>query len=211
MAQISSKFCRKYLYKNFKQSGFTISHMSYDIKLCKIMDKRQIFEYIVYRLDEWKNEIGSDKVPVFTKLRLQKILFLICAWNASKDNLKLLKIFNRFYALPYGPVELDIYEAMKHKSTFKHLYFEGNNCVYETLSLSMFKGIPTEVKETVDNAIDSFITDGRKYLTMPVFDLVNITHKWTAWRISMEIAKFLGGRMEEMSTMDICNSINKEF
>ena len=173
--------------------------------------KNLLFEYIVYRLEKWKQKIGHDEVPIFTKLRLQKILFLICAWNVSTDNPKLLKVFNRFYALPYGPVEMDVYEAMKHTSAFQYIHFEGNNCLYDTLDLSMFKDLPTDARNNVDNAIDSFISNNRKYLTMPVFDLVNITHKWTAWRISMEVAKFLGGKKEEMSMIDICNSANKEF
>lgn len=176
-----------------------------------LVDKNLLFEYIVYRLEKWKQEIGSHDVPAFTKLRLQKILFLVCAWNVSADNPKLLKVFNRFYALPYGPVEMDVYESMKHQSAFKHISFEGNNCVCQALNLSMFKELPTDMKDAVDEATDRFISDGRKYLTMPVFDLVNITHKWTAWKISMEIAKFLGGKKEEMSTIDICNSVNKEF
>lgn len=175
------------------------------------MDKRKVFEYIVYRLDEWKKGIGSENVPVFTKLRLQKVLFLICAWKTSIENPKLLKVFNHFYALPYGPVEMDVYEAMKQTSAFQHIHFEGNSCLYDTLDSSMFKDLPTEVKNNVDNAVDCFISDNRKYLTMPIFDLVDITHKWTAWRISMEVAKFLGDKKEEMSMMDICNSTNKEF
>lgn len=174
-------------------------------------DKKNIFEYIVYRLEEWKKEIGSDKVPVFTKLRLQKILFLVCAWNASIEKPKLLKVFNHFYALPYGPVEMDIYEAMKERNSFKYIFFEGNECRYASLDNSMFENLPKDMKCFVDEAIKNFISNKRNYLTMPVFDLVNITHKWTSWKISMEIANFLGGKREKMSISDICNSINKEF
>ena len=44
------------------------------------MDKK-IFEYLVFRLNEWKINIEQSNinVPVFTKLRLQKILFLVCS------------------------------------------------------------------------------------------------------------------------------------
>lgn len=47
----------------------------------KKMDKNLLFEYLVFRLDEWKKNIESTgkSVPAFTKLRLQKILFLVCA------------------------------------------------------------------------------------------------------------------------------------
>ena len=84
------------------------------------MDKNLIFEYLVFRLDEWKKYLEKNgfKVPAFTKLRLQKVLFLVCAWNTSNSEKKLLNIFNNFCALPYGPVEMDIYEAMRTNNVF---------------------------------------------------------------------------------------------
>lgn len=52
------------------------------------MNKNLLFEYLVFRLDEWKKKIEkrNEKVPAFTKLRLQKILFLVCAWNVENTN-----------------------------------------------------------------------------------------------------------------------------
>lgn len=170
------------------------------------MDKNLLFEYIVYRLNEWKQKIGSEKVPAFTKLRLQKILFLICAWNVSKTEPKLLSVFNRFYALPYGPVEMDIYEAMKDDTKFKHLRFDGNECVYDAFSYSDFIGLTDEVKNYVNDAIKQFISEKRKYLTMPVFDLVDITHKWSVWYFSTIFANSQGRNMEKMSSESIINS-----
>ena len=43
--------------------------------------QKKIFEYLVFRLNEWKINIEQSNinVPVFTKLRLQKILFLVCS------------------------------------------------------------------------------------------------------------------------------------
>lgn len=41
------------------------------------MDKNLIFEYLVFRLNEWKLKLENEnvKVPAFTKLRLQKFFF----------------------------------------------------------------------------------------------------------------------------------------
>lgn len=170
------------------------------------MNKNLVFEYIVYRLDGWKRKIGAKKVPVFTKLRLQKILFLICAWNVSKEEPRLLKVFNHFCALPYGPVEMDIYEAMKYTNAFKHLHFEENECVYDAMNDSMFEELSKATKDYVDEVVEHFISDKRDYLTMPVFDLVDITHKWSVWQISMEYAKLQGRNMEGISNESIINS-----
>lgn len=172
--------------------------------LIAMNNKKLLFEYIVYRLDGWKREISFTKVPTFTKLRLQKILFLICAWSVSKDNPKLLSVFNRFYALPYGPVEMDIYEAMKDGS-FEHLNFCENECRYDFEDF-MFDGLPNDMKGFVDDAISHFYSENREYLTMPVFDLVDITHKWSVWQVSMEYAKVQGRNMEAISNDSIINS-----
>ena len=170
------------------------------------MDKNLLFEYIVYRLDGWKRKLGARHMPAFTKLRLQKILFLICAWNVTKEEPKLLKVFNRFYALPYGPVEMDIYEAMKDNSSFKHLHFDGNECEYDAMNDSMFDELSKDAKDYVDAAVEHFVSEKRDYLTMPVFDLVDITHKWSVWQISMEYAKLQGRNKEGISNESIINS-----
>ena len=88
----------------------------------KKMNKNLLFEYLVFRLDEWKKNIENTgkSVPAFTKLRLQKILFLVCAWNATNTERKLLNVFNNFYDLPYGPVEMDVYEDHLQRPQRQH-------------------------------------------------------------------------------------------
>lgn len=177
------------------------------------MNKNLLFEYLVFRLDEWKKNIEkrNEKVPAFTKLRLQKILFLVCAWNVENTNRKLLNIFNQFYALPYGPVEIDIYDAMKNNKIFQHISFNSNECIYCKLESAMFASISSVHRKWIDEAMDDFVKNDRKYLTMPVFDLVDITHRWSAWRITMDIATFLGKKIEKMSVKSICCSSIKAF
>lgn len=179
----------------------------------KKMNKNLLFEYLVFRLDEWKKNIESTgkSVPAFTKLRLQKILFLVCAWNVTKTERKLLNVFNSFCALPYGPVEMDIYEAMKSNRAFQYISFNGNKCVYSNLEKSLFEGDDSKETKWIDEAVNFFIQDRRRYLYMPVFDLVELTHRWSAWKISMDIATILGNKKEEISVESICDSSVKAF
>lgn len=172
------------------------------------MDKNLLFEYLVFRLVEWGKNIEkkNEKVPTFTKLRLQKILFLVCAWNVDNTNRKLLDVFNQFYALPYGPVEIDIYDAMKSNQSFRHISFNGNECIYSKLVSSMFTSISSVYRKWIDEAVDNFIRNDRKYLTMPVFDLVELTHKWTVWQIAMQYAKLCGHNREKMTSLEIVES-----
>lgn len=171
------------------------------------MNKILIFEYLVFRLNEWKLILEKENVnvPAFTKLRLQKILFLVCAWKATGANERLLSVFNNFYALPYGPVEMDIYEAMKNRS-FQHICFEGNICICDSLMSTMFADVSNEHKLYVDETIKYFMKSHFKYLSMPVFDLVELTHKWPVWQIAMQYAKLLGHNKARITSSDIIES-----
>ena len=88
-------------------------------------NKKLLFEYLVFRLDEWKKQLNNTNKILLSKLRLQKILFLVCACDATNENRRLLDVFDNFYALPYGPVEMDIYEAMKEDGSFQNIHFTG--------------------------------------------------------------------------------------
>ena len=75
----------------------------------------------------------------------------------------------------------------------------------------MFASISSVHRKWIDEAMDDFVKNDRKYLTMPVFDLVDITHRWSAWRITMDIASFFGKKIEKMSVKSICCSSIKAF
>lgn len=170
--------------------------------------KIELFEYLVYLLEQWKIEINATEK--FTKLRLQKILFFAAAINATEKEHPLLDIFDRFFAMPYGPVELDIYESMKKNDTFKHLRFNGIECQtdFKNFDVSL---INSKSRNDIDNALQALKGVGFDYLSAPVYTLVEITHKWSAWSIAMDISRISGSRQEPMSTDDICNSVIKAF
>lgn len=177
-----------------------------------INQKNSYFEYIVYKLNDLKNEFQIHDDSIFTKLRLQKLLFLVSTINATSDNKGLLDIFDNFYALPYGPVESDIYDSM-NKNDFTNIKFNGNKCVLSNLNENTFTSLDYKYKDLVNNSIQKLKEKGviKEYLEMPVFDLVNITHQWTVWQVAMSIAKMLNSGSESMSTDDIINSSVKAY
>lgn len=171
--------------------------------------KKLLFEYLVFLLEQWKQEIHLSYVPPFTKLKLQKILFLVAAVNSTNDKHPLLEVFNRFYALPYGPVELDIYEAM-NSNQFDKIQFERNQCICNCSEMD-FIGLEGPIKKEMNDALLTIKSMGANYITISVFDLVAITHKWTSWQVAYQVADMLGNKKEFMSTDDICNSAVKAF
>lgn len=174
-----------------------------------IENKKLLFEYLVFLLEQWKQEKYPQSMETFTKLKLQKILFLVASVNAEKDNHPLLDVFDNFYALPYGPVEIDIYNAMCNND-FKTIRFEGNDCK-QNLEENNFIDLDENLKKAMRDAVQAIKDKGANYLVTDAFELVEITHKWTSWQIAMQMAEMFGSKREYMSTEDIINSTVKAY
>lgn len=175
----------------------------------RIENKKLLFEYLVYLLEQWKQEKHPHSKEAFTKLKLQKILFLVASVKATEDNHPLLDVFDNFYALPYGPVEIDIYEAMCNNS-FKTIKFEGNDCK-QNLNEEDFTALDKDPKKAMRDAVQAIKDKGSDYVISDAFELVDITHKWTSWQIAMQMAEMFGSKRESMSTEDIINSTVKAY
>lgn len=183
-----------------------ISKTSIETKLRKL----RLFEYFVIKLAEWKNEITPNSNTRFTKLQLHKLLFLSAASNDNEEKHLMFDIFDNFYALQYGPVEMDIYRAMSDVGQFSILEFNNRDCIIEKGNYTTNE-ISKDDKEIIDGAIRSLRKRNQNYVIMSGFQLVNITHGWTVWQVSMELANLLGNKMERMSISDIINSKTKTF
>lgn len=176
----------------------------------KKLRKLRLFEYFVIKLAEWKNEITPNSNTRFTKLQLHKLLFLSAASNDNGEKHLMFDIFDNFYALQYGPVEMDIYRAMSDVGQFSILEFNNRDCIIKKGDYTINE-INKDDKEVIDSAIRSLREKNQNYVIMSGFQLVNITHGWTVWQVSMELANLLGNKMERMSISDIINSKTKTF
>ena len=173
-------------------------------------EKQRLFEYFVVQLDKWKMSVSNISNTPFTKLQLQKLLFLTAAQDATEQNHPMLDMFDRFYALKYGPVEMDVYEAMTQGS-FEALYFGERFCEIDKEKTGFFNSIPEDQKKMVDNAICLLKKRNPAYILKSPFELVEITHGWTVWQIAMIMADMSNSKMERMTTSDICKSTQKIY
>lgn len=166
-------------------------------------NKKIIFEIIVFELIEWYNRCASPQANLesFTKLKLQKLLFLLSASTATINDKKLLNIFNNFYAMPYGPVESDIYNAMIHND-FEHISFtHGHIEITKHLIIDSFKDETALIQE----AISLIQKENPRLILYTAAQLVEITHKWTSWKYAFDIAKLRKKGSEKMNINSICN------
>lgn len=75
----------------------------------------------------------------------------------------------------------------------------------------MNQEIEMNFKKQAKRSIELLKSKKRNYLSMPVFDLVAITHQWSVWINSFSAAQMLGGKQFPMKLDAICNSEVKAF
>lgn len=169
-------------------------------------EKIPLFEYIVYRLVEWYKEVVSNNQEKidrhFSRLTTLKLLFFVSSikdeQNCNKD---LLDIFNKFYAMQYGPVEADVYTAIVHSKTKK--YALGTRKLTICTPTMDFGTLNQVLIKDVDNAIDLLKKKNPQIISYNASQLINISHKWDAWKNAMGVANILGKGSEPMSIADI--------
>lgn len=168
----------------------------------KIERKKKCFEYIVTQLKMWYKEVaGTDNMDSFTRLKLHKLLFLVSSVTALPEDKKVLQIFDNFYAMPYGPVESDIYNEMVNDG-FAILSFAERSVGFKgTFDENNFDA---NDKGLIDEAIAELKKENINLVQYQASTLVEITHKWSSWKYAREIADALGKGSERMDIESIC-------
>jgi len=96
--------------------------------ISKLDLKIKYFEYFVSHLIKQTKDYEEFKNNDFSILKVQKLLFLSCAVNV-----KLLDIFDNWYAMPYGHIEKDIYDyTRKNKGKFSFFTLTTKNMKLES-------------------------------------------------------------------------------
>lgn len=172
-------------------------------------DKILIFEYIIFKLVEWEKTIQPNIThPEFSfgKLKALKLLFFVASVNATRTEHKLLDIFNRFYAMTYGPVESEVYNAIQYKETYYYDIKDRITILKSNSDIQIFDDLDNDIKSIINRSVDNLKNINPKIVDLPAYKLVDITHKWPVWKNAMSIANILGRRSEIMEGQDIIES-----
>lgn len=152
-------------------------------------EKLLAFEYVLYQLTNWymtKNDISNyedfNSNNNLNKLKVIKLHFFVTAINSQNNNL--LSLFNKFYAMPYGHVESDIYNDLNKLELFtidsKQLYIKNP----ENLELNCFSSLNQKHLNEINESIDMLKLKNPNIINYNALDLVEISHTWFSW-ISM--------------------------
>lgn len=167
--------------KNKKTIWRGLMHSIINDKKVDIATKLIYTDYIVYKLIEWLEQLGYSKevaLKRIDKLTTMKMIFFIVAASTSpkRNYYGLLNIFDNFVAMPYGPVELDVYE---HFNELKHYNIFRETKIKQEFDIN---SIDPKIKKDIDTPISILSNINKNLINNDGFDLVEITHKWGCWR-----------------------------
>lgn len=141
--------------------------------------KSNAFEYFVNKLIIWQNGKYTNENDIGI-LKAIKLLFLASTINATKDSTDSLLdgVFNNFYAMPFGHVESDVYNAIKSRNGFSNLSINNLNSTISGESIDIDK----EISSKIDLAIEKLKEKNSNLINLTSFELVEISHKWYSWK-----------------------------
>jgi uncharacterized phage-associated protein len=158
--------------------------------------KLNAFEYTLEKLGEWYMEVNSTTTfPSFSKLKAFKLLFFVSSAEAHGGSLGLLETFDNHHALPYGPVESDIYDGLQNMTNF---YLKGYD-ILPKIDRDNYDSVALDVKTKIDEAITTLKKKNTQLITLNPFDLVDISHKWYSWQFTFDLAQKLNQRSKKIS------------
>lgn len=162
-------------------------------------NKNSCFEYIVDTLIQKNNGSSKD----FSTLKLIKLLFFVVGVSSTDTDSGLTGIFNHFFAMPYGPVESDIYNTILAGELTKYI-ISPSGC---ELKADKEINIDESLKNKIEAAVSNLLQKNPNILKCQPFELVDISHKWSCWRICYNIALSNEAHSIEIPSEMIQNSV----
>jgi uncharacterized phage-associated protein len=145
------------------------------------------FEYLLTQLVNWHSEATGKKNNDISVLKALKLLFFVSAVNANKDSTHDLidEVFDNFVAMPYGHVESDVYNAIKGLEVKNVEITNREAKILHPERITLTKSH----KDLIDSAITSLKEVNPYLITLPSFDLVELSHNWYSWQYYYNKAK----------------------
>lgn len=162
------------------------------------IDKIEAFDYMLQLFEEWRDSHEELKNKPFSKLKAMKLLFLAAAPKEDGGD-DLLDIFDNFYAMPYGPVESDVYNAIQEDKlpsfSVKYRSIEPREGA-EPYNAKRYNG---KLYHRVRNAVNDLKEKNEKLVLLNAF-------RWSSWSRAMDFAEFMKQLSAKMSIDSIRDS-----
>ena len=134
--------------------------------------KEEVTKYVLLELHKWYTNSSSNKeTNDLSMLKSLKLFFLLSTVNLDKEDNLLNNVFDNYYAMPFGPVEQDVYNFFK---------ITPEIIDKESLKISNNDEIG-KYKNIVDICIEKLKQINDKIITYSASQLVDLTHKYSSW------------------------------
>jgi len=170
----------------------------------------QIFQYIQYKLLEWyvlSNDCEYNEND-FSILKSMKLLFFTVSANCKKDNSLLDTTFTDFVAMPYGHVEINVYNKLKNPLIHKDFKIDNEKTYFS--SIKDFSDISHTIKSEIDHSVDILKKSNYKLINYTAFQLVELSHRFDSWLKTYKTAQE-GGRKIEVIEPDLIKNEMKFY
>ena len=166
-----------------------------------------IFKNIIFELKNWYIQEKNiqleefNEINDFTILKILKLHFFVVAINSeTKDG---LLNENQFFAMPYGPVETNVYEFYKlNNGNYDDLFTISNENTKFGIG-AVLPEIDEVLKEEIRNAISRLKELEPNLILAGAGSLVELTHTWNSWKKYYNLARQKGGFSELMPSQEI--------
>ena len=153
--------------------------------------KEHYFEFVLYHLIQWYREACpyDSTLTNLTRLKVLKLLFFVSIIKNQESDL--LDIFDKFYAMQYGPVEGDIYNALT-KDKFEFYTFKDSIYVKEKCEKFNQKDLSLDNCERILQSITLLKQSNPSIIKYTPVELVTLSHLSACWRNTFNLANMIG-------------------
>lgn len=139
--------------------------------------KIQVFEEILYHLNEWYKERNFGKEDNdLSILKVMKLLFFVSGVDSENH---LFGIFDRFQAWQYGHVEADIYDYYyRNEGRFKNLILDRKKTDFISTDV-----IGSDFSQKISESVNKLKKENIDLISYEAFRLVDISHSYISWDI----------------------------
>ena len=154
------------------------------------MNKLLVTNYILLRLCEWFYQLNPEKKSNdLSILKSLKLIFILSTIRKDQLGLNLLDHGFTFNAMPYGPVEVDIYREYKN-GNLNIISSEGVD--FNALKEMSFGSELGEFKVIIDENLMLLQKENYYLISNSASYLVDLTHLFNSWKVNFKRAKVEG-------------------
>ncbi|WP_223557923.1 SocA family protein [Chryseobacterium lathyri] len=166
-------------------------------------NKLLITKYILYKFSIWYEEaFGENENNDLSILKSLKLIFLLATINSVKQNENLLDMGFEFAAMPYGPVEKEIYDCYKNGSLDDIIDKNGLK-IHNLEAFIINNSIQQKDKAVIDNNLIILKSYNYYLISKSASYLVDLTHKFTSWKENYKLATSAGKYSHDIPKIDI--------